>query len=160
MKKVRILVLALLLALALVSSSFGAGSATIIRSDMWVLNQLQRRALSIVITAGTAGAYTDSTISASTYGITGWHLYSVEVIPGSPTPNSGFSVNVKDSDGIDICQSLLNFLSNAYPSLVNITGNNLFSYPVVRGDLTLSISDLGVTSSSIKLILVFVATKP
>jgi hypothetical protein len=159
MKKVRILVLALLLALTLVSSVFAVdGTATITRNDIWVSNTLQRKVLFIAIVGGTSGAFTDATINAATYGVTGWYLYSASIIAGSPAPNDGYGIALKDIDGVDLTQSLLSFLSNAGSWLVNI-GNGGFWYPVVRSNLTLSITGMGVSSCQTKLVLVFVSQR-
>ena len=147
----------LLLALALVSSSFAVGTATVTKSEIWVLSQLQRKVLSIAVVGGTAGAFTDYVISASGYQITGWHLYSIQIIPGSPAPNSGFSVTLNDGDATDILGGLGAFHSALEPTLVNIANSTAGEYPVVRGDLTLSISNMGVSSCTLKVVLVFVA---
>ena len=160
MKKVRtritVLAIGLLLALALVSSSFAVdGTVTITRSELWVMSQLQRKVLSIAVTAGTSGAFTDAAINASTYAINGWHLYSVEIIPGSPAPSSGYNVLLNDSDGMDLTSGLGASLSGTDSKMFNVAGNALFSYPIVRGNLTLSISNMATTNCQTKIVLIF-----
>ena len=154
MKRV-LVILGLILLIA--SQVFAAGSAVITKGDILVMNYVQRKVLTIAITAGTSGAFTDSTINASTYQITGWYLYSVETIPGvSVPPGAAYTITLKDADGLDLAAGLLSSRSTTATELINI-GNSAYGYPMVRGNLTLGISGLTTTAATTTIRITFVA---
>lgn len=68
-----------------------AGSVTITSENISVLNQFQRKILTIAW-AGDAsgGALTAVSIVADTYGIKGMFLYSVETNPGTTAPTDNY----------------------------------------------------------------------
>ena len=153
----RRLVLALMMVILMTSTLFAAGSATITKSNITVLQQQQRKVLSIAVTGGTAGAYTDSTISAATYGIAGWYLYTVETVPGvAIPPGAVYTITLKDSDGFDLAGGTLSSRSVTATEMVNI-GTTVHGYPLIRGNITLGITGLTTTSATTTIILTFVA---
>jgi hypothetical protein len=151
------ILIALCLMVLIVTTVHAAGSATITPSPIQVLSQIQRKVLSIAVVGGTSGAFTDSTITAATYGITGWYLYTVETIPGTGVPPGGvYAVTLKDVNGYDLAGGLLTGRSTTSAEMVNI-GNATHGYPIVRGNITLGIDTLTTTSATTTIILTFVA---
>ena len=112
--------------------------------------------LQLVITAdSTNGSVDDTAIDAELYGIRNWFLYSVETVPGPTNPTDAYDVTIKDSDGLDIANAQLANRSEDTTQLVNI-GAGDFGYPIVRGDLTVVISNNIVASAKITMIMKFV----
>ena len=153
----KLLVLISILALLIPSFVWAAGSATITPSTLTVMQYAQRKVLSIAVTAGTSGAFTDSTITSATYGIIGWYLYSVETVPGVGVPPGGvYTVTIKDANGYDLAGGLLAGRSTTAVELVNV-GNASSGFPMVRGNLTLGINTLTTTAATTTIILTLVA---
>ncbi len=148
----KMMVLALLVSLVLfVPRGFAAGTATIT-----VSKALQTKTLSIAIVGGTSGAFTDVVVDANTYGLQGWYLHSAEIVPGSPAPSMSYCVTLNDASGFDILQG--NMMGQN--STTGVGYNFGPRFPLVRGNLTLSASGLGVTNAATTLILNFVTGKP
>ncbi len=148
----KMMVLALLVSLVLfVSQAFAAGTATIT-----VSKALQTKTLSIAIVGGTSGAFTDVVLDANTYGLQGWYLHSVEIIPGSPAPSMSYGITLNDASGFDILQGFAKGQNATIGDSYNF-GPRL---PLVRGNLTLSATGLGVTNAATSLILNFMTSNP
>ena len=114
------------------------------------------KTLTLVIVAdGSDGGVDDTVIDASLYGIENWFLYSVETIPGPTNPTADYDITIKDADNLDIANAQLNNRSADTPQLVNI-GAGDFGYPIVRGDLTVTVGGNSVNSAKITMILKFV----
>lgn len=114
------------------------------------------KTLTLVIVAdGSDGGVDDTVIDASLYGIENWFLYSVETIPGPTNPSASYDITVKDAAGLDIANGQLANRSETAAELVNI-GAGDFGYPIVRGDLTITMSGNIVHSAKITMIMKFV----
>jgi hypothetical protein len=129
-----------------------AGTAVISAQQITVLNNIQRKVLSIAVVAGDDGVFTNSTINATTYGLAGWFLHSVEAVLGDPAPTPGFDIEIKDANSIDLLGEQMKLM----PSWGRIQHLSDHGIPMCRGNLTLSLTGMGVTGAALTLILIFV----
>ena len=132
-----------------------APPATITATNIRVVTEITKKVLTLTWTAS-GGAVGDTTISASTYGIAGWYLYSAETNPGATAPTDLYDIVLNDADGVDIAGGLLMNRSETATQLVNI-GNSAHGYPVIRGDITMVLSNNVVAAATGTLVLTFVA---
>ncbi len=109
------------------------------------------------ITISWRGDLADGTIPATpipSTGVLGWYLYTVETVPGSTAPTSGYGITIKNSHGIDLMDGNLANRSASAAQLVN-AGAGAFGYPLVMGDLTFAITGNSVQNSTGTVILTF-----
>ena len=152
----RIFVFILGLGLLFAPNLFAAGSVTITKEEIVVRHWPNRVILTISWTADASdNSVPDTTISASTYRIKGYFLYSAETNPGSTAPTDNYDISINDADSYDIAGTLLNNRDTSNTELVNMI-NAGGSYPLVRGDLTFSLSGNSVASATGTCILVFI----
>jgi len=159
MKKLIVLVLFLILIMA--ESVFAAtpGTCTITQSTIYVLTQPTRKVITLSWVASVDAATVPSTtITAATYGIGGWYLYSAETNPGT-TPTDNYDITITDADGVDIAGGLLLDRDTSTTELVNL-GATLFGRSIVRGNLTFALSGNSVNSATGTCILIFVPEAP
>jgi hypothetical protein len=133
-----------------------AGTVTVSGQDLRVMGEVQRRVVTLSWTAdASAATVPDTAIDSSTYGFTGWYLYSVETNPGSTAPTANHDIVINDADGVDIAGGLLMDRHTSTTQLVNI-GNAVHGYPVVRGNLTVVWTNNAVNSATGTIILTFI----
>jgi hypothetical protein len=150
MKKV---FLGLILILLLTTQAFAAGTVTVVKERVYVMGETARIFVTITWTADASNATVpNTTINAVGYGLTGWYLYSIETNPGSPSPTPSYGIKLLDTDGADISSSFI---------MARDASNTEIEYlkpycPVVRGDLTFTLSYNSVNSATGTVTLVFV----
>ena len=149
---------ALLIAVLIPVFAYGAaGTATLTSQRVSIEGVVVRKIITISWTGGTAGeagTVPSTTITAATYDLTGWYLYSAETNPGT-TPSADYDIVINDADGVDLAAGLLANRSASATQLVNI-GTSAYGYPVVRGNLTFVLSNNTEASSTGTLVLVFI----
>jgi len=151
------LLLSLLLVLALTMPAWAAGTVTITSSNITIHGNIWRKIITLSWIADAADATVPSTtITATTYGIGGWYLYSAETNPGSVAPTDNYDIVLNNADGLDIAGGLLANRDATATEIVSI-GTSAHGYPLVRGDLTFVLSNNAVKSATGTLILIFVA---
>ena len=138
---------------------YGAGSVSIASSTITVQAQPTRKIITLSW-ACEAGAATipNTTIGAETYGIKGWYFYSAETNPGATAPTTLYDITILDADGADLAGSLLmnrsaTLTEGPIAMALGTTGHP----PVVRGDLTFTLSNNAVNAALGTCILVFIA---
>lgn len=132
---------------AIPSLSWAVGSVTISASTITVQNEPTRRVITLSWVAdASAATVPDTTINAITYEIEGWYLYSAETNPGSPAPTANYDMYLNDADGFDIAGNLLENRHTTTTELVNI-GTATHGYPLVRGNITFTLSGNNVNSA-------------
>ncbi len=153
----KILGIILCLVLLIPALLFAVGTATIARTMIGATNSKPRIVLTIVWAAD-AGAVAPAatTISASTYGISGWYLYSAKTVPGTPAPTPNYDIVINDTNGFDITGGKLADRHTTAVELVNI-GTATHGYPIANGDLSFVVSGNSVNSATGTLILTFVS---
>jgi len=150
-------VLCALLCLFNLSLAQAAGTVTITSVKYWVGGGQNRTIITLSWTADAADATVPSTtIDAALYVIKGWYLYSAETNPGATAPTDNYDIVLNDTDDLDIAGGLLQNRDTANTEMVNI-GTSAHGYPVVKGNLTFSLSNNAVNSATGTLILTFVA---
>ena len=150
------LLLALLLVLALASSSYAVGTASVTGYDViQVVAQKSRVVLTITWVDDNAG--TTLAINPATYGIQGWYLYSVETNPSNATaPTDNYDITLVDADGVDLAGGTLMNRDTATTEIVNI-GTSSTGFPVIRGTFTFTLSGNAVVGGAGTCILTFLA---
>ncbi|MFZ5989421.1 MAG: hypothetical protein ACOYWZ_20185 [Bacillota bacterium] len=149
MKKVIILIL---LMLGFATYTFAAGSSNITFFD--VIKDKKTMTISWIADASNA-TVPDLTIDASLYELKGWYLYSAETDPGGIAPTDNYDIVLNNTNGIDVAGGLLANRDISTTEMVNIS-SSAFGYPIVRGDLTFSLSNNATNSATGILILIFV----
>ena len=152
------LLLALFLVLCFTTSALAVGTVTITSSTISVQAQPTRKVITLSWTCE-AGAATipNTTISATTYGIEGWYFYSGETNPGGTAPTTLYDITILDAEGIDLAGGLLMNRSSTATEMVNIALGTLGQYPIVRGDLTFTLSNNAVNAALGTVTLIFIA---
>ena len=152
------LFLALLLIFILASSALAAGTVTITSTTISVQAQPTRKVITLSWQCE-AGAATipNTTITAATYGIGGWYFYSAETNPGATAPTDNYDITILDADGADIAGGMLMNRDSTASEYVSIGVGATGQYPVVRGDLTFTLSNNAVNAALGTLILVFIS---
>ena len=151
------LILALFLILILKTSVWAAGDVLINASSMQILGQQSRRIITLSWTADASNATVpNKVIDVTTYDVLGWYLYSAETNPGTVAPTSNYDIVINDGDGADIAGGLLMNRHTSNTEMVNI-GTSIHGYPIVRGNLTFTLSNNAVNSATGTCILSFLA---
>ena len=153
------LLLALLLILCLASSALAAGTVTITSSTIQVLAQPTRKVITLSWQCE-AGAATipNTTIGAETYGIKGWYFYSGETNPGVTAPTTLYDITILDADGADLAGGVLMNRSATVTEGPTAIGLGSTGHPpMVRGDLTFTLSNNSVNAALGTCILTFIA---
>jgi len=133
-----------------------AGSSTVTKSDITVNGRITRKVLTIAWTGAAAGGAIDAiTINPVTYGLEGWFLYSVETNPGTTAPTDNYDIAITDADGFDIAGGLLADRDQTNTEMVNLRVAAA-GYPMVRGNLSVAITNNSVNSATGTIILAFV----
>jgi hypothetical protein len=133
------------------------GSVTITNENINVLNQVQRKIVTVSwVGATSGGAVPAASIVADTYGLKGFFLYSVETNPGSTAPTDNYDIVINDADGLDIAGGLLVDRDTANTEIVNLR-SSAAGYPMVRGDLSAVTTGNSVNSATGTIIMIFVA---
>lgn len=101
------------------------------------------------------GAVPNLTIDPTLYNLKGWYLYSAETNPGSTAPTDLYDITLTDADGLDIAWSLLNNRSTTNTELVLVSTAST-GFPVIRGNLTFTLTNNSVNSATGTLILIFI----
>jgi len=154
------LLLALFLIFIMAESVFAAtpGTVTITQSTIYVLTQPTRKVITLSWVASVDAATVPSTtITAATYGIGGWYLYSAETNPGAGPPTDNYDIVINDADSIDLAGGLLMNRDTSNTEMVNIALGILGQYPIIRGDLTFVLSNNLINSAAGTCILTFIA---
>ena len=134
-----------------------AGTVTVVREEIAILEMIARKIITLSWVADASAATVPSTtINAITYGITGWYLYSAETNPGATAPTANYDIVINDADGLDIAWGLL---ANRHTSNTEIAflADSSHGYPVVRGNLTFTLTNNLVNSATGTCILTFIA---
>lgn len=153
----RLLVIIIVASLLPAGQVWAAGSSVITSADVNVLEKTQRKIITISWTGDSAGGSMPAiTVGASTYGITGWYLYTAETNPGSTAPTDNYDIVINDADGVDVAGGLLANRHTTTTQLVNI-GTSAYGYPLIRGDLSVAITNNIVNSATGTIIMVFTA---
>jgi len=153
------IVLALVMLMFLCSSVYAAGTVAITGDTIYIKNAIARKVLTLTWVGdgagGTAGQVPTTTITANTYNIVGWYLYSVETNPGTTAPTDNYDIVINDADGLDITGALIMNRDTANTELVLI-GFAAHGYPIVRSDLSFVLTGQSVASATGTAILTFV----
>jgi hypothetical protein len=137
--------------------AFAVGTSSVSRTTIGATNSRPRIVLTIVWAADSgAVAPAALTINASTYGISGWYLYSAKTVPGSPSPTPNYDIVINDANGFDIAGGKLADRHTTAVEIVNI-GTATHGYPIVNGNLSFVVSGNSVNSATGTLILTFVS---
>lgn len=137
---------------------YGAGTVTITKSDLFVQNVVARKVLTISWVADSADATVpNTTITSITYGIGGWYIYSAETNPGAVAPTDNYDITILDADGVDLAGGMLMNRDTANTEMVGIALGTIGHYPIVRGNLTFTLSNNLVNSATGTCILTFIA---
>jgi len=148
------LILSVLFIFILSTSAFSEGIVTIIPIDVGYPGT-RAKVLEINWTADASLATIPVTvISAKTYGIAGWFLYSAETRPTGTAPTDNYDITLTIA-GFDIAGGLLANRDEANIERVLI-GMASHGFPVVSGDITLTISGNDVNSAKGNLTMIFV----
>jgi len=154
------LLLALFLVLILVESVLAAtpGTCVITSSTIYVLTQPTRKVITLSWVASVDAATVPSTtITAATYGIGGWYFLSAETNPGATQPTTLYDITILDADGADLAGGLLmNRSATVTEGPIAIGLGATGHPPVIRGDLTFTLSNNSVNSALGTVILIFV----
>ena len=157
MNKLKKLLLAIVLVALLAAPVWAAGTVTITSSAVTVQGDVWRKVITLSWVADAAEATVPpTTITAVTYGIGGWYLYTAETNPGSTAPTDDYDMVLNDADGLDVAGGLLTNRDAIATEIVSM-GTSAHGYPAIRGDLTFVLSDNSVNSATGTLILIFVA---
>lgn len=155
------LILALFLVFIMAESVFAAtpGTCTISSQVITVQNQQSRKILTLSWVASVdAATVPATTITATTYGIEGWYLYSGETNPGATQPTPNYDITITDADGADLAGGMLMDRSaTATQGPVAMALGTTGHYPVVRGNLTFTLSNNAVNSALGTCILTFIS---
>jgi hypothetical protein len=147
----------MLLCIAEVSFAAALGTSSIATETLSILGKGERKVITITW-AGSAddGSMPAVTVSATTYGIKGWYLYTVETNPGSGPPTASYDIVINDADGVDIAGGKLANRHTTTTELVNI-GTATHGYPLVRGNLSVVLTGNSQTSATGTIIMIFLA---
>ena len=105
------LLLSLLLVLALAVPAWAVGTVTITSSNVTVQGNVWRKVITLSWVADAAEATVPlTTITAVTYGIGGWYLYTAETNPGSTAPTDNYNIVLNDADGLDVAGDKLEIM--------------------------------------------------
>ena len=108
-----------------------------------------------VASADTAGVPV-TTLNASTLGITNWFLYSAETDPSTGPPTDNYDVTITDTNGLDLAAGLLMNRSTTVTQII-LAGATSAGFPIVRGNLTFTLTNNLVNSAAGTVILVFLS---
>ena len=93
MNKLKKLLLAIVLVALLAAPVWAAGTVTITSSAVTVQGNVWRKVITLSWVADVAVATVPpTTITAATYGIGGWYLYTAETNPGSTAPTGNYDI--------------------------------------------------------------------
>ena len=154
----RYLSLTMVFLLIMVCQLFAAGSSSRITDQQNYIERDDRKKVITIswVADNTTGSVPNLTIDVNLYGIEGWYLYSAETNPGTTAPTDNYDIVINDTEGVDIAGSLLNNRDETNTELVLI-GTASHGFPVVKGNLTFSLSNNSVNSATGTLILIFIS---
>lgn len=158
MKRFRISILItlfILMVFLIYSSAFAVG--TVVFSPAPVVIEVAGQKRVIITLAWTADAG-DATVPSTTIQgslIKGYFLYSIQTDPGVGPPTTLYDIIINDANGADIAGGLLADRSSTVTQIVNL-GASTSGYPIIRGDLTFTLSNNSQNSAAGVCILIFV----
>jgi hypothetical protein len=150
-----------LLILAIGSQALAAGSLAVSGEPTLCIisNQQWRVIVTITGTAGTSGPpylYPSLTLNPLTLAgdrnITGWYLYSVEVIPGTTAPTTTSVVGITDAYSVPLIGTGVTAPAGGQVFYMGTNG-----YPTFNGPWTVTFTGNSVSAATVTLILIFTA---
>ena len=136
----RLLICTMLL-ITLALSAFSAGTSTIKKTQVASMESPKEWiVLSIVWVADTSHAFSDLTLSDTTYELDGYELVGIETYPGGTAPTNGYVTAIKDALGVTIG-------TNTGSNTAGVISAGSYMIPVT-GDLTFSITGNSVNSAT------------
>ena len=134
---------------------FATGTATVgAPIKVNVQGQTQRIVIPVTFTADSSATEATVTLNPTTYGITGWYLYQVQTVPGTPGPTNGaWDLDITDARSEVISRNLIDDRSSTLPQTVFFNSG----YPMIVNTWTLSIGDNAVNSAVVVVYLTFVS---
>ena len=156
MRKVFLVLVAVVMIGLFAQNVYPAGSSNITDQMNYTDKDFKKKILTISWVADSSNAtIPDLVINATMYGVQGWYLYSAKTDPGSTAPTDNYDI-VINVDGFDICGGVLanRDTTNTEMALVVTAAHG---FPIVTGDMTVSISGNSVNSATGVIVLTFVA---
>jgi len=147
MKKLGVLgVIIGLVLLVTTSLSWAAAGNSAQRMDKFFIGGVPvKKIVHITWMAGTgddAGTVPSITIDTATYELAGYYLYSIETKPGTgdAQPADNYDIAVTDAQGLDVSWALAYNRDETNAEIVFLA-NATYGYYVVRGNLTIAVTN-------------------